>query len=311
MCGQESEGVPHDSRYTLAAIRPISGQPSVEGEKGDQRKVGFRLAAARREPEQVHDVAVRVSLICERRGCKQDEAELEWPPLERPSPALVRVPGVLDRHRAVRKRECTCHRGIRSDAGRPVAHAGPNTPAAVDVAFGLGAISLWKGADGSRLRIKPLPICGGQLLECFGKDLGRRVGEPLGGQRLAVGPAAQRVEDGVAVRARRRDGRVGDPGGGHHRGRAGVFAVVPSRGARVSSREFERGSVEQVDGAVVIVHDRAPRRTRDKLGCASGTNFEVHLEECGGFRGSASTVARNRGVVEERHRGEDALPGRR
>ena len=155
------------------------------------------------------------------------------------------------------------------------------------------------------------PLCGGQLLECFGKDLGRRVGEPLGGQRLAVGPAAQRVEDGVAVRARRRDGRVGDPGGGHHRGRAGVFAVVPSRGAHVSSREFERGSVEQVDGAVVIVHDRAPRRTRDKLGCASGTNFEVHLEECGGFRGSASTVARNRGVVEERHRGEDALPGRR
>ena len=83
--GEEAERVAHDDAHTgsTKTVRSRIAQAPKHYRYCGQAQVGFCLAAARREEEQVDDLAVRFLRIGEAGYVQQDECELEGVPARR------------------------------------------------------------------------------------------------------------------------------------------------------------------------------------------------------------------------------------
>lgn len=84
--GQQTQSVPreHRSSEPVQGIPGGNGSPASKGQlEGDQPKVGLRLAAARREPEQVDKVPIVGGRIRETIDVQQEESQLKGSPLKR------------------------------------------------------------------------------------------------------------------------------------------------------------------------------------------------------------------------------------
>ena len=87
--GEQAQGVAHDDAHPGALDAVLAGvaQASKHHREGCEAQVCLRLAAAGREEEQVHGLAVRIERVREARQVQQNECELEGPPT-RPLPIV-------------------------------------------------------------------------------------------------------------------------------------------------------------------------------------------------------------------------------
>ncbi len=77
---EQPQRVAHQHRDAVAGL--VAEPPEEDGER-DEPEVGLRLAAARREPEEVGDLAVLVTRVDDPAQAQEDERELERSPLVR------------------------------------------------------------------------------------------------------------------------------------------------------------------------------------------------------------------------------------
>ena len=108
--GEEAQGVAHDDAHPGALDAVLAGvaEASKHHREGCETQVRLRLAAAGREEEQVHGLAVRIERIREARQVQQNERELEGPPT-RPLPIVelrAEAPAERARDGPVRHPEC-------------------------------------------------------------------------------------------------------------------------------------------------------------------------------------------------------------
>ena len=80
--GEEAHGVAHDDAHPGALDSVLAGvaQAPKHHREGCETQVRLRLAAAGREEEQIHRLAVRIERVREARQVQQNECELEGPP---------------------------------------------------------------------------------------------------------------------------------------------------------------------------------------------------------------------------------------
>ena len=109
---EEPQRVAHDHAHP-GAREPLLArvaQPAQHHREGREAEVRLGLAAARREEEQVHGLAVRIARVGEAGQVQQDEGELERAPARRldPEPLAERP-----RHGAVRDAEGVERVGVR------------------------------------------------------------------------------------------------------------------------------------------------------------------------------------------------------
>ena len=106
---EQAQGIAHDHRDARAE-EPRPGQPPVGDDEGGEAEIGLGLAAARREEQQVGDLAVRVGSVGQAGEVEQDEGELERSPFRRrlcvriAARARIAVPRRI-RHREIHETE--------------------------------------------------------------------------------------------------------------------------------------------------------------------------------------------------------------
>ncbi len=133
--GQEPERVPGQDRRSTAGGAVL--QASAEHLDGRQAEVGLRLAAAGREPDEVHELTIDVALV-ERRGQRNEqETKLEGAPLRLRHELLPDAAGErglthLQPHGRHAEGEGRAGSGLLPQEVDPVAHALDGHLAAVD-----------------------------------------------------------------------------------------------------------------------------------------------------------------------------------
>ena len=108
--GEEPQRVAHDDAHASATEPVVArvAEPAQDHREGRKPQVRLRLAAAGREEQQVHCLALNIGWVGQARQVEQDERELERTPARRLDiEPLAQRPG----HRAVRDAKCV--EGIR------------------------------------------------------------------------------------------------------------------------------------------------------------------------------------------------------
>ena len=92
--GQQAQGVAHDDAHPgpLPCVLLGIAQPAQHHRQGGQPQIGFRLAAAGGEEQQIDRFPMRVRWVRDAGQVQQDEGELEGPPMGRPLRELFRQP---------------------------------------------------------------------------------------------------------------------------------------------------------------------------------------------------------------------------
>ena len=91
---EQTEGIAHEDRHTSGGRSRFS-QPTEEDGERSQAQVGFRLAAAGREEQEVDQFTIGVSRFGQPPQVHEYERKLEWTPLRRID--LLRLDGLLHR----------------------------------------------------------------------------------------------------------------------------------------------------------------------------------------------------------------------
>ena len=94
---EQAQRVAHDHSHSGAEDTRVS-QPTVRDRKGREPEIGFGLAAAGREEQEVDGFPVGMRLVDQPRKVQEDESELEGPPARWPFRAAGSntIPGLLE-----------------------------------------------------------------------------------------------------------------------------------------------------------------------------------------------------------------------